>query len=129
METRELICISCPLGCALTVTTGAEEIEVSGNSCPRGAEYARREILHPRRMVTGSVLVEGGTIPVVSVKTKTEVPKEKIMAVMKEIRRARVLAPVASGEVIIENCAGTGISIVATKNVPELIAGEIYKNS
>ena len=36
---------------------------------------------------------------------------------MKEISAACVKAPVAIGDVIIENCAGTGVDVIATKNV------------
>jgi CxxC motif-containing protein len=37
---------------------------------------------------------------------------------MNEIMKIEVNAPVMIGDVIIENCAGTGVSVVATKNVP-----------
>ena len=53
----------------------------------------------------------------VSVKTKTDIPKDKIFAIMDEIRRATVNAPVSIGDVIIENCAGTGVPVIATKDV------------
>ena len=117
MEVRELICIGCPLGCPLTVKMDGENIEVSGNTCKRGDDYARKEVLSPTRIVTSTVHVSGGAIEMVSVKTKTDIPKDKIFAIMDEIRRATVNAPVSIGEVIIENCAGTGVPVIATKHV------------
>ena len=42
IETRELICIGCPLGCPLTVEMkGTEVVSVTGNTCPNGDRYAR----------------------------------------------------------------------------------------
>ena len=117
METRELICIGCPLGCPLTVRIDGEKVEVSGNTCKRGEDYAHKEVLSPTRIVTSSVHVNGGELSMVSVNTKEDIPKGKIFDIMKEIRETSVEAPVAIGDVVIENCAGTGIPIVATKNV------------
>lgn len=117
MEVRDLICIGCPLGCPLTVSVDGETIDVKGNTCPRGVDYAEKEILSPTRIVTSSVRVDGGEIQMVSVKTEHDIPKGKIMDIMKEIRQKRIPAPVNIGDVVISDCAGTGVSIVATKNV------------
>ncbi|WP_394523851.1 DUF1667 domain-containing protein [Lacrimispora sp. JR3] len=117
MEVRELTCICCPLGCSLTVTIGEETISVTGNSCNRGMEYGRKEVLSPTRMVTSSVPVIGGVLKRVSVKTGQDIPKDKIFACMKEIRNITVNAPVSIGDVILKDCAGTGVPIVATRNV------------
>ncbi len=120
METRELICIGCPLGCPLTVKMDGEDITVSGNTCKRGDDYARKEVLSPTRIVTSTVHVTGGIIEMVSVKTKTDIPKDKIFAIMDEIRKAAVEAPVSIGDMIIENCAGTGVPVIATKDVAKV---------
>ena len=117
MEVRELICINCPMGCPLTVTMDGDSLTVTGNTCPRGEDYAKKEVLSPTRIVTSSVRVNGGTIARVSVKTKTDIPKGKIFDVMKEIRAARVDAPVEMGDVVIADCAGTGVEVIATKSV------------
>ncbi len=118
MEARELTCINCPLGCQLTVTIADDhEITVTGNTCPRGEAYGKKEVTNPTRVVTSTVDVEGGTIARVAVKTESDIPKGKIFDIMKEIRAVKVTAPVKIGDVIIENCAGTGVNIVASKNV------------
>jgi len=58
---RKLVCISCPLGCRLTVTWEDEEnITVAGNRCAKGESYAREEILAPKRVVTATVAVAAG---------------------------------------------------------------------
>lgn len=117
MEVRELTCIGCPLGCPLTVTMDGAEITVKGNTCPRGEAYAKKEVTNPTRIVTSSVKVAGGAIVRVSVKTESDIPKGKIFDCMEEIRKAKADAPVAIGDVIIKDCAGTGVSVIATKNV------------
>lgn len=117
MEIRELTCISCPLGCPLKVCVDSGNVTVTGNTCPRGAEYGKKEVLSPVRTVTSTVLADGGAIPMVSVKTECDIPKDKIFACMEEIRKASVKAPVTMGETVIADCAGTGVSVVATKAV------------
>ena len=118
METRELTCINCPMGCRITVTMeGAEVLSVTGNTCKRGEVYARTEVVAPVRTVTTTIKVTGGSVDRVSCKTKSPVPKDKIFDVMKEIGAASCKAPIKIGDVLIPDCAETGIPVVATKNV------------
>ena len=118
MEERKLTCIGCPMGCPLTVVmNGKEVVSVTGNTCKRGDVYARKEVTAPTRIVTSTVKVSGGSIDMVSVKTKEDIPKGKIFECIKALKNIVVPAPVHIGDVILENVAGTGVSIVATKNV------------
>ena len=120
MDKRELICIGCPLGCPLTVTLENGEItSVSGNTCPRGDSYARKEITNPTRIVTSTIPVEGGAQKMVSCKTESDIPKNKIFHITMELRDLCVKAPVAIGDVLVENVAGTGVNIIATKNIAQ----------
>lgn len=118
MEKRELICIGCPMGCPLTVAMdGAEVVSVTGNTCKRGDVYVRKEVTNPTRIVTSTVKVSSGTADMVSVKTREDVPKEKIFDCMRALKDVTVQAPVHIGDVVLKNVAGTGIDVVATKNV------------
>lgn len=112
---RELICISCPKGCHLKVDE--DSLSVSGNSCPKGAEYGVNEVTNPVRIVTSTVKVNKGEAPVVPVKTEKAIPKGLIMKCMEEINKASISAPVKIGDVIIKNVLETGVDVVATKNV------------
>ena len=108
VTTRELTCIGCPMGCPLIVTMEAGEvISVTGNTCKRGDVYARKEVTNPTRIVTSMV----------SVKTKEDIPKGKIFACVKALKSVEIPAPVHIGDVLVEDVAGTGVDIVATKNV------------
>lgn len=117
-EKRELICINCPLGCMLTVTLEDGAVtSVAGNTCKRGEVYARKEVTNPTRIVTTSVPVDGSDSErMVSVKTKNDIPKDKIFDVMDALKGVRATAPVAIGDVICANVCGTGVDVVATKN-------------
>jgi CxxC motif-containing protein len=120
MEVKELTCIGCPLGCALTVKTeGGSVVSVSGNTCKRGDDYARKEMTDPRRIVTSTVRVKGGSLPVVSVKTKGDIPKNLIKKCLEELKDVELRAPVSIGDVVLSDAAGTGIPVVATKNLIE----------
>lgn len=121
METKNLTCIGCPLGCSLTVTLENKTVtSVTGNTCPRGDAYARKEVTNPTRIVTSSVKVEGGNLPVVSVKTKEDIPKSKIFACTEALKDIVAKAPVHIGDVLCSNVAGTGVDIVATKNIERI---------
>lgn len=118
MEVRKLTCISCPMGCPLTVEmNGDEVVSVTGNTCKRGDIYARKEVTNPTRIVTSTVKVIGGSADMVSVKTKEDIPKGKIFDCVKALKGVEVTAPVHIGDVVIANVADTGVDIVATKNV------------
>lgn len=116
MEKRELICIGCPMGCPLSVSVDGHTVSVTGNTCPHGKEYAEKEVTAPTRVVTSTVKILNADLARVSVKTEKDIPKEKIFECMAEIRRASVTAPVAIGDIVIENVAGTGVNVIATKN-------------
>ncbi len=121
MEKRDLICIGCPMGCMMTVSMENGEVtEVTGNTCKRGDVYARKEVTNPTRIVTSSVRVSGGVLAVVSVKTKEDIPKDKIDACMKALKEVEVTAPVQIGDIVLADVAGTGVDVIATKHVPKL---------
>ena len=85
MEKRELTCIGCPMGCPLTVELENGAVTaVYGNTCPRGDAYARKEVTAPTRIVTTTVRVTGGVLAAVSCKTQTDIPKDKIFAVVRD---------------------------------------------
>lgn len=118
MEKRNLICIGCPMGCPLVVTMDhGEVVSVEGNTCKRGAVYGKKEVTNPTRIVTSTVRVSGGSIPVVSVKTREDIPKKKIFDCIKALKEIEVAAPVNIGDVVLRDVAGTGVDVVATKNV------------
>lgn len=115
---KDLICINCPMGCSLhVVLENGEVVEVTGNTCPRGKTYAISEVTHPVRMITSIVPVDEGEIAVVSCKTSQPVDKGSIFDVVKAMEDFHAQAPVAIGDVLIADIAGSGADLIATKNV------------
>ena len=112
---RNLTCIICPKGCSLCAEIDGQQVRVTGNTCPKGEEYAINECLHPMRTVTATVRVANRYNTMVSVKNKDPVAKEKMMDVMAALRAIRVDAPVAIGDVLLQNVCGS--DIVATKQI------------
>lgn len=111
----KLTCIGCPLGCQISVNLRDGAIEdISGYTCRRGLEYARSEVTEPVRTITSTVRVNGGKRPVVAVKTKSPIPKDKIQECMDIIFGLSIDAPVAIGDVVCDNIAGTGVDLVAS---------------
>lgn len=117
LETKEFVCIRCPLGCNISVKREGGEIkDITGNTCPRGADYVTRELTDPRRIVTSLVRVKGGELPVVSVKTAADIPKDKIGDCIRALKEIELTAPVCMGDVVLTDVCGTGVDIVATAN-------------
>ena len=118
MKIRNLTCIGCPMGCPLTVKLeDTEIISIEGYTCKRGAVYGKKEVTNPTRIVTTTVRVSGGTEPVVSVKTKEDIPKDKIFACIHAMKEITIPAPVHIGDVNLRDVAHTGVDMIATKNV------------
>lgn len=120
---KEFICIVCPKGCALKVTTASESevtaSDVTGHQCKRGAVYAVDECLNPVRMLTTTVKLVGSKQPLIPVKSSRPLPRAKLFDCMKVLNSCTAKAPLEVGDIIIKNILGTGVDIVTTSNSPE----------
>ena len=114
--TKNLTCIGCPMGCQLTAEIVDDAVlSVTGNTCKRGEDYARKECVRPMRTVTGTVrLADGRILPV---RTAGDVPKDKVFAVANAFNRVHPMAPLSIGEVVIPDVCRTGVAVVATKQI------------
>ncbi len=120
-EERRLTCIICPKGCSLRVRLEAGRVTlVEGNHCKRGAQYAEKEVTNPTRTVTTIIPVRGGREKMLSVKTRTDIPKAKVQACMRALKSVTAEAPVQIGNVILADVAETGVDIIATKEISEI---------
>lgn len=113
---KELICICCPNGCHLKVAP-EKGYTVSGNKCEKGAEYGKAELLHPVRVVTSTVRIEGAAHPRLPVKTDRAIDKAKMFAVMALLDDLTVTAPVHTGDVLLSDILGTDVNLVACKDM------------
>lgn len=126
MKKKELICVVCPKGCHLEATLEkGREIQINvidGELCEKGLKWAEQELINPMRTITSSILVIGGELPLVSVRTDSPIPLGDIFEVMKAVKSARAEAPIKIGETLIKNPAGIPCNIIATRNVNEIVS-------
>jgi CxxC motif-containing protein len=121
-ETMKMICITCPVGCRLeAVHDGPNVTKVTGNGCKRAMGFAVTELTDPRRMFATSVKVKGGIHLLAPVYTEKPVPKSLIFDIVKELRKIELEAPVRIGQVVLEDALGTGINIIASRDLPEKV--------
>lgn len=119
-EIKEITCIGCPIGCMLEVTMEYNEVaEVKGHTCLKGKAYAIKECTNPTRIVTSTVKVRNSVIKTLSVKTESDIPKDKIKECIAQLRGLEVDAPVHINDVIATGIAGTSVNMVATRDAPE----------
>ena len=116
---KELVCITCPMGCHLSASLNDnnEVIDVKGNSCPRGAIYARKELTHPERTLTTTVKINGAIHRLLPVMTNGTIPKDKLFDAMKVINQTVVNSPIKRGDVVIHNICDTGIDVIASRTL------------
>lgn len=111
---KQFICIACPRGCHLKVD---ENLNVTGNLCPKGEIYGKAEATNPVRTITSTARVVNRDKVLVTVKTSVPIPKGMMSEVMKEINKLWANAPIKIGDILLKNVLGLDSDIVATKNI------------
>ena len=122
MNPQQLICIVCPNGCELTAqvvrSDGRLVVEdISGGLCDKGAPWAEQELINPVRTISSNVLVTGGDMRLVSVRTNRAIPRDKIFDIMAQIKQLTVAAPVEIGDVLLDRPCNTDCQIIATRRI------------
>jgi len=105
------------MGCRLSIKGSVDNMEVSGNVCKKGINYAHDEITNPVRTVCTTVKIEGGIHKVIPVKTDKAIPDKYKLEVVKAVSGITLKSPVKMGDVIITDLFGTGVNIVAERNM------------
>ena len=117
-ENREFICVTCPVGCTIeAVVEGSELLETKGQACQRGLAFVREELSDPRRTLTTTVRVRGGQLPLLPVRSVAPLPKGLVREIAVRLRQVEIEAPVRERQVILADALGTGIDIVASRDV------------
>ena len=114
---KKLICIVCPMGCRLNITETAGGLNVSGSRCKKGIDYAHEEINNPMRMVCTTVKIRGGIHNVIPVKTDKPIPEKHKLEVVNAINNIELTSPVKMGDTVISDLFGTGVNIVAQRDM------------
>ena len=111
---KDMVCIVCPVGCRISVDEDSD-YEVTGNKCPKGASYGKKELTF--RTITSTVKIKNAIHNRLPVKTSSEIPKNMIFDVMRELNKIEVVSPIKVGDVILENVLNTGVNIVASRDM------------
>ena len=96
------------------------ELIIEGHSCKRGDEYAREEFIAPKRILTTTMQVENGFLPLIPVRSDKPMPKEKLSDTLKEIAQTVIKAPIKMGDILIEDVLGLEINIIASRDLIEI---------
>ncbi|MFW9822028.1 MAG: DUF1667 domain-containing protein [Candidatus Thorarchaeota archaeon] len=116
---KDIRCIVCPTGCLVHVENVAGELIIEGHSCKRGEVYAREEFVAPRRILTTTMRVESGFLPLIPVRSDKPIPKEKLQETLRKIALKQVKAPIKMGDILIENVLGLEVNIIASRDLME----------
>jgi CxxC motif-containing protein len=114
---KNVTCITCPIGCRITIEVTDGQYIFSGNRCEKGKEFARTELTSPIRSLTTTVRTAFTEMPVLPVRTNGEVPKEKITEIMRELSKIKITKKIGIGETVAVNILGTGCDIIATSDI------------
>ena len=115
---HDFVCINCPLSCPLELTEEEGEVlEVSGNECKVGVKYAEEEFKDPRRVVTTTVTAKDGVLPLLPVRTAEAIPKRLVVEAVGALAGLVVEAPVTDGQVIYPDIVGTGVDVIASRDL------------
>jgi CxxC motif-containing protein len=111
-------CIICPTGCAIqAVGDGKGNVTFDGYTCKRGLEYAEQEYYEPKRILTTTMRVENGLLPLIPVRTNKPIPKDKLKDVLEEIAKKILKPPIKMGDILIENVLGLDANIIASRDL------------
>ena len=114
---KQITCITCPIGCRITINVVNEVYSFSGNKCARGLRFAKNEMISPVRSLTTTVRTSFPHIPVLPVRTNGEVPKEKIKEIIHELSKVVITEKIGIGEIVTANILGTGCDVIATSDM------------
>lgn len=114
---KQLVCIGCPRGCRLTIDEKDGEYIVTGNTCPRGKEFAISEMTAPKRTICSTVKTAFPDVPVLPVRVSDDIHREKIFDVMREINAVTLKERIGRGDAVIKNVLGLGVDVIATSDL------------
>jgi CxxC motif-containing protein len=114
---KQITCITCPIGCRISIETMNGQYVISGNKCAKGENFVMTELTSPVRSLTTTVRTAFADVPALPVKTKGEVPKEKITEIMHELSKITITERTGIGETVVSNISGTNCDIIATSDI------------
>ncbi len=116
-DTKVITCIGCPSGCQISVTKIGDEYKVEGNECKRGEKYAIEEFTAPKRILTTTLQVIDGVLPLIPVRSDKALPKGRLFDCMDYLSTVKTLAPIKMGDILVENILDLDANIIASRDL------------
>jgi CxxC motif-containing protein len=117
---REVVCLLCPMGCVINVYLKDDNIiKVTGNKCKRGIDFAKEEVINPKRILTTTLMINSSIFRRVPVRSSSPVPKDMVLNFVREIKKIKVKPPIKMGDIIVKNFMNTGADIIASMDIAE----------
>lgn len=113
----EKVCIVCPRSCMLNAELVDGEYKITGNNCKRGPIYLKQELVAPKRMLTTSVKVIGGTAACVPVHATEYVDKDKVKSLIAYLKSLELTAPIINEQVIANHIGDYDVTIKASMSI------------
>ena len=110
-------CIVCPTGCQIQAISKGSDIVFEGYTCKRGLEYAEQEFYEPKRILTTTIRIEDGLLPLIPVRTDKPILKDRLREALNVIARTVAKAPIKMGDVLIENILELDSNIIASRDL------------
>ncbi|MCL5770919.1 MAG: DUF1667 domain-containing protein [Actinobacteria bacterium] len=113
---KKMKCIVCPIGCVILVDFNEKTKEImsfSGNECKRGIKFIKDETTRPVRLLTTTIKINSVAHNRLPVRSNVPIPKEKMLEMVREVKKININIPVKAGQVIADNFMGLGIKILS----------------
>ena len=116
---KTMTCIVCPRGCGLEIEAAEPSPVVRGAACKRGVEYALRELVDPRRVLTSTVRVATGPLRRLPVRTSAPIPLPRLVEAARALDAISVMPPLPCGTIIAPDWLGLGADLVAADDLEQ----------
>lgn len=118
VKKKHFTCVICPVGCEVDVELqDGNVVSMEGNKCAKAEEFVLQELKEPMRILTTTVRIKGAKWAMLPVRTDKAIPKRLFFQVMTDLASMELKAPVKVSDIIVKDIAGSGVNIVATRNM------------
>lgn len=109
-----IICPMCPNGCQIYEDKNNVPV---GHRCKKGEAFFKQEVISPERILTTTIRINNGEIPLLPVRSTTMVRRSEMKRIIRELSEIVINAPVHEGSIVIEGIGENGVSFIAERNI------------
>ncbi len=79
--------------------------------------YTLEEFISPKRILTTTMRVENGFLPLIPVRSDRPIPKERLLEALKQIAFTKIKAPIKMGDILLKDLLGLEVDIIASRDL------------